>query len=131
MPITITLLEVHAKAREDQCCAIFSVAMTTAKYQLELDIVGGHVCGFAQEFLGEPLPEDFEWAFPEDVIILPVFSGEPVAECERQDLMDMIVNALHPALVAWQAAGGENLPLPFTYVQPDEDVKDSSPEVPF
>ena len=121
----------NSRAREDQCCAIFSASIQTPKYQLELDIACAHVCGFAQDFLGEALPDDFEWAFPGDVIILPVFSGEPVAESERQDFMDAIVNALHPALHAWKAAGGESVLLPFVYVQPDDNVRDSSPEVPF
>jgi hypothetical protein len=131
VPITITLLEVNRKAREDHCCAVFSASLRTAKYILDLEIVGGYVCGFAQDYLGQPLPDEFEWNFPEDVIILPVFSGEPVPDSERQDFMDIIVNALHPALQAWQAAGGEKLPLPFTHVQPDEGVSDSSPDVPF
>src|ERR1035441_4549230 len=109
VPITITLLEVNSQAREDQCCAIFSVSLRTSKYQMDLDIVCGHVCGFAHDFLGEPLPDEFEWKFPEDVIILPVYSGEPVPESERQDFMDAIVSVLHPALAAWKAVGGETV----------------------
>ena len=130
MPITIQLNEVNSKASYDQCCVVCSMVIETPKHQLNLDLVCVYVCGFTQDFSEVQFPEDYEPNFPEDAIILPIVSGGPTADREEQDFLDMLVNAIYPALVVWKAAGGESVPLPFTYVQPDDEVRDS-PEVPF